>query len=66
MKHRKLMAAASRISTGNSPTSAEAGTAKSSWEKQHLKSDDWQRTLYINTLDLGTTNFDISDKKSER
>ena len=32
-------------------------------EKQHLKSDDWQRTLYINTLDVGTTDFDISDQK---
>ena len=30
-------------------------------EKQHLKSDDWQRTVYINTLDVGTTDFDISD-----
>ena len=32
-------------------------------EKQHLKSDDWQRTVYINTLDVGTTDFDISDEK---
>ena len=27
---------------------------------QHLHSDDWQRTLYINTLDVGTTDFHIS------
>jgi NTE family protein len=34
-------------------------------EKQHLKSDDWQRTVYINTLDVGTTDFDISNEKKE-
>ncbi|MDD3081282.1 MAG: patatin-like phospholipase family protein [Desulfobacterales bacterium] len=32
-------------------------------ENQHLHSDDWQRTLYINTLDVKTTDFDISDEK---
>ena len=32
-------------------------------EKQHLKSDDWQRAVYINTLDVGTTDFDISNEK---
>ena len=30
-------------------------------ENQHLHSDDWQRTLYINTLDVKTTDFDISE-----
>jgi NTE family protein len=30
-------------------------------ENQHLHSDDWQRTVYINTLDVKTTDFDISD-----
>lgn len=30
-------------------------------ENIHLHSDDWQRTLYINTLDVKTTDFDISD-----
>lgn len=34
-------------------------------ENQHLHSDDWQRTLYINTLDVGTTDFDITDTKKE-
>jgi NTE family protein len=29
-------------------------------EHVHLHSDDWQRTVYINTLDVGTTDFDIS------
>ena len=32
-------------------------------ENIHLHSDDWQRTLYINTLDVRTTDFDISDEK---
>jgi len=32
-------------------------------ENQHLHSDDWQRTLYINTLDVGTTDFHLSDEK---
>ena len=34
-------------------------------ENQHLHSDDWQRTLYINTLDVSTTDFNLSDEKKE-
>lgn len=34
-------------------------------ENQHLHSDDWQRTLYIDTLDVATTDFDISARKKE-
>jgi len=34
-------------------------------ENQHLHSDDWQRTLYINTLDVKTTDFDLSDGKKD-
>jgi NTE family protein len=34
-------------------------------EEQHLKSDDWQRTVYINTLDVGTTDFALSDATKE-
>ncbi len=30
---------------------------------QHLHSDDWQRTIYIDTLGVGTTDFDLSDDK---
>ena len=26
----------------------------------HLHSDDWQRTIYIDTLGVGTTDFDLS------
>jgi hypothetical protein len=31
----------------------------------HLHSDDWQRTVYINTLDVGTTDFDLSETKKQ-
>ena len=31
----------------------------------HLHGDDWQRTVYINTLDVGTTDFDLSDGKKD-
>lgn len=31
-------------------------------EHVHLHSDDWQRTVYIDTLDVGTTDFDIADE----
>ena len=34
-------------------------------ENQHLHGDDWQRTVYINTLDVGTTDFDLSDRKKQ-
>ena len=29
----------------------------------HLHSDDWQRTVYVDTLGVGTTEFDISDER---
>ena len=29
----------------------------------HLHSDDWQRTIYIDTLGIGSVDFDISDEK---
>jgi NTE family protein len=34
-------------------------------ENMHLHSDDWQRTVYINTLDIGTVDFDISDSRKQ-
>ncbi len=34
-------------------------------ENKHLHSDDWQRTLYINTLDVKTTDFDLTDEKKQ-
>lgn len=32
-------------------------------ENQHLHSDDWQRTIYIDMLDVRTTDFNISEDK---
>ncbi|MGF1727749.1 patatin-like phospholipase family protein [Photobacterium nomapromontoriensis] len=37
-------------------------TALAAQDSQHLHSDDWQRTVYIDTLGVGTTDFDLSDK----
>lgn len=34
-------------------------------ESQHLHSDDWQRTIYIDTLGIKTTDFDLSDEKKK-
>jgi len=34
-------------------------------ESQHLHSDDWHRTVYIDTLRVGTTDFDITDRKKQ-
>jgi NTE family protein len=32
---------------------------------QHLHSDDWQRTVYIDTQDVGGTDFGLSDAEKE-
>jgi NTE family protein len=34
-------------------------------ENVHLHSDDWQRTVYINTLDVRTTDFDITTERQD-
>jgi NTE family protein len=34
-------------------------------ENQHLHSDDWQRTLYIDTLGVKSTDFDLSDETKQ-
>jgi NTE family protein len=34
-------------------------------ENVHLHGDDWQRTVYVNTLDVGTTDFDITREKQD-
>ncbi|HLV00335.1 MAG TPA: patatin-like phospholipase family protein [Acidobacteriota bacterium] len=38
-------------------------TVLESQQNQHLHSDDWQRTIYIDTLGVRTTDFQISQKK---
>jgi NTE family protein len=37
------------------------GTIMGVQNNQHLHSDDWQRTIYIDTKDVKTTAFDLSD-----
>ena len=34
-------------------------------ENQHLHSDDWHRTVYIDTREVGTIDFDLSEKQKE-
>lgn len=34
-------------------------------ENQHLHSDDWQRTVYINTLGIKATEFALSDERKK-
>lgn len=34
-------------------------------DSQHLHSDDWHRTVYIDTLGVGTIDFNLSDGKKE-
>ena len=35
-------------------------------DNQHLHSDDWQRTVYINTHGVGTTDFDLPDSTKKK
>jgi NTE family protein len=34
-------------------------------ESRHLHSDDWHRTIYIDTLGVKTTEFDLNDERKE-
>lgn len=34
-------------------------------DSQHLHEDDWHRTVYIDTLGVSTTEFDLTDKKKK-
>jgi NTE family protein len=34
-------------------------------QSSHLHNDDWARTVYIDTLGVGTTDFDLSDTKKK-
>lgn len=47
-------------------TKALLATILESQGNMHLHSDDWQRTIYIDTLGVGTTDFDISDLKKKQ
>jgi NTE family protein len=41
-------------------------TIMESQGNMHLHSDDWHRTIYIDTLGVGTTDFDLSNKMKEK
>lgn len=45
---------------------ALVGTILEAQANQHLHGDDWQRTVYIDSLDVGTTDFGISNAKKRR
>jgi len=40
-------------------------TIMESQQNQHLHSDDWHRTVYIDTLGVKTTDFDLTDDKKK-
>ncbi|MEJ2661275.1 MAG: patatin-like phospholipase family protein [Desulfobacteraceae bacterium] len=44
---------------------ALVGTVLNAQESRHLHNDDWQRTVYIDTLGVRTTDFDLSNDKKE-
>ena len=44
-------------------TSALLNTLIDFQRNTHLHSDDWQRTIYIDTLDVKATDFDLSDER---
>jgi len=34
-------------------------------DSRHLHADDWHRTVYIDTLGVGTTDFDLNDRRKK-
>ena len=46
-------------------TWALVNTIMESQQQAHLHSDDWARTVYIDTLGVGTTDFDLPDAKKK-
>lgn len=34
-------------------------------DSQHLHEDDWHRTVYVDTLGIGSTDFDLSDSRKK-
>ncbi len=42
------------------------GTILESQGNAHLHNDDWQRTIYIDTLGVGTTDFELSDAMKKK
>ena len=44
---------------------ALTGALRAVQENQHLHGDDWNRSIYIDTLDVGTTDFDLPESKKD-
>lgn len=42
------------------------GTVLDSQDSMHLHSDDWQRTIYIDSLGVKATDFDLSDDNKQK
>ncbi len=47
-------------------TWALINTLMEAQQNSHLHSDDWARTVYIDTLGVNTTDFDLSDQKKQQ
>lgn len=47
-------------------TKALIKTALNVQESMHLHSDDWHRTIYIDTLGVGSADFDLSDAMKKK
>lgn len=47
-------------------TKALMKTILESQGNRHLHSDDWERTIYIDTMGVGTTDFDLKDATKEK
>ncbi|MCG9690124.1 patatin-like phospholipase family protein, partial [Vibrio tubiashii] len=46
-------------------TSALINTILEAQQNRHLHSDDWKRTVYVDSLNIGTTDFDLSDTQKK-
>ena len=56
---------AKEIKTLFSYTKALITTLLDAQDSVHLHNDDWQRTVFIDTFDVGPIDFDISDENKE-
>ena len=59
------VAATRKIGTFFDYTKALLSTALNVQDAMHLHSDDWHRTVYIDTLGVGTTDFDLTDQDKD-
>ena len=62
----RLPPAAEKIDDFFGYASALLRTLMNVQNNAHLHSDDWQRTIYIDTLGIGTTDFELPDTKKRK